>query len=127
MPVVLTSATSAARARRPGGRAFAESTTELDVGSPFAYKAHGLLYCAASLPDRRRPEAEAAIHDEIEALVLAAGGRTLALFTSRRAMTVAAEVLAAGSRGRCSCRESFRRRCCSRRSALSRPRACSRR
>jgi ATP-dependent DNA helicase DinG len=52
------------------------------------------LYCAVSLPDRRRPEAEAAIHDEIEALVLAAGGRTLALFTSRRAMTAAAEVLA---------------------------------
>jgi ATP-dependent DNA helicase DinG len=92
MPVVLTSATLprglAARVGAP------RSTSELDVGSPFAYKAHGLLYCAASLPDRRRPEAEAAIHDEIEALVLAAGGRTLALFTSRRAMTVAAQVLA---------------------------------
>ena len=93
MPVVLTSATLprglAARVGAPS-----RSTSELDVGSPFAYKAHGLLYCAASLPDRRRPEAEAAIHDEIEALVLAAGGRTLALFTSRRAMTVAAQVLA---------------------------------
>ena len=93
MPVVLTSATLprglAVRMGAPSG-----STAELDVGSPFAYKAHGLLYCAASLPDRRRPEAEPAIHDEIEALVLAAGGRTLALFTSRRAMTLAAEVLA---------------------------------
>lgn len=93
MPVVMTSATLprglAARIGAPR-----RSTVELDVGSPFAYKAHGLLYCAVSLPDRRRPEAEAAIHDEIEALVLAAGGRTLALFTSRRAMTVAAEVLA---------------------------------
>jgi ATP-dependent DNA helicase DinG len=93
MPVVLTSATL------PRGLAVRlgaplESTSELDVGSPFAYKAHALLYCATSLPDRRRPEAEAAIHDEIEALVLAAGGRTLALFTSRRAMTLAAEVLA---------------------------------
>ena len=38
--------------------------------------------------------AEAAIHDEIEALVRAAGGRTLALFTSRRVMAHAAEVLA---------------------------------
>ncbi|MGA3351993.1 MAG: ATP-dependent DNA helicase [Acidimicrobiales bacterium] len=94
MPVVMTSATLprglAARIGAPK-----ENTEELDVGSPFAYKAHGLLYCAVSLPDRRRPEAEAAIHDEIEALVLAAGGRTLALFTSRRAMTDAAEVLAA--------------------------------
>jgi len=93
LPVVLTSATLprglAARVGAP-----AQSTSELDVGSPFAYKAHGLLYCATSLPDRRRPEAEAAIHDEIEALVVAAGGRTLALFTSRRAMELAAAVLA---------------------------------
>jgi ATP-dependent DNA helicase DinG len=93
MPVVMTSATLprglAARMGAPKA-----STVELDVGSPFAYKANGLLYCAVGLPDRRRPEAEAAIHDEIEALVLAAGGRTLALFTSRRAMTAAAEVLA---------------------------------
>ncbi|MGO9965198.1 MAG: ATP-dependent DNA helicase [Acidimicrobiales bacterium] len=93
LPVVLTSATLprglAARVGAP-----ARSTSELDVGSPFAYKAHGLLYCATSLPDRRSPQAEAAIHDEIEALVLAAGGRTLALFTSRRAMELAAEVLA---------------------------------
>jgi ATP-dependent DNA helicase DinG len=93
MPVVMTSATLprslAARIGAP-----METTEELDVGSPFAYREHGLLYCAVSLPDRRRPEAEAAIHDEIEALVRAAGGRTLALFTSRRAMTAAAQVLA---------------------------------
>ena len=93
MPVVMTSATLprglAARIGAPRS-----TTVELDVGSPFAYKANGLLYCAVSLPDRRRTEAEAAIHDEIEALVSAAGGRTLALFTSRRAMTAAAEVLA---------------------------------
>jgi ATP-dependent DNA helicase DinG len=94
MPVVMTSATLprglAVRLGAPS-----KMTKELDVGSPFAYKAHGLLYCAVSLPDRRRPEAETAIHDEIEALVRAAGGRTLALFTSRRAMTAAADVLAA--------------------------------
>ena len=93
MPVVMTSATLprglAARIGAPP-----QTTVELDVGSPFAYKTNGLLYSAVSLPDRRRPEAEAAIHDEIEALVLAAGGRTLALFTSRRAMTAAAEALA---------------------------------
>jgi len=93
MPVVMTSATlPRGLAVRMG--APSDSTVELDVGSPFAYGAHGLLYCAVSLPDRRSPQAEAAIHDEIEALVLAAGGRTLALFTSWRAMTAAAEVLA---------------------------------
>ena len=74
MPVMMTSATLprglAVRLGAPS-----KMTRELDVGSPFAYKAHGLLYCAVSLPDRRRPEAETAIHDEIEALVLAAGGR----------------------------------------------------
>ena len=68
-------------------------TEELDVGSPFAYQEQALLYCAAHLPDRRRPDAEAAIHDELAALVDAAGGRTLALFTSRAAMERAAEAM----------------------------------
>jgi ATP-dependent DNA helicase DinG len=93
IPVVLTSATLprglAARLGAPE-----EMTEVLDVGSPFAYREHGLVYCAVQLPDRRSPQAEAAIHDEIEALVLAAGGRTLALFTSRRAMIAANEALA---------------------------------
>jgi ATP-dependent DNA helicase DinG len=93
MPVVMTSATlPRGLASRVG--APTETTTELDVGSPFPYQTHGLLYCAVALPDRRSPEAEAAIHDEIEALILAAGGRTLALFTSWRAMAAAAEELA---------------------------------
>ncbi|MGH9063606.1 MAG: ATP-dependent DNA helicase [Acidimicrobiales bacterium] len=59
---------------------------ELDVGSPFPYASHGLLYCAAHLPDRRRPGADAAAHEELGRLIRAAGGRTLALFTSWRAM-----------------------------------------
>jgi ATP-dependent DNA helicase DinG len=67
--------------------------TELDVGSPFDYEAHGLLYCALDLPDPRNPGYEAAMHAELEALIRAAGGRTLALFTSWRAMTAAAEAL----------------------------------
>ena len=54
---------------------------------------HALLYVAQSLPDRRRPESEPAIHDELEALINAAGGRTLALFTSWRAMHAAVEAL----------------------------------
>jgi len=65
----------------------------LDVGSPFDFRAHGLLYVARHLPDRRSAEAEAAIHEELAALIDAAGGRTLALFTSHRAMTAARDAL----------------------------------
>ncbi len=68
-------------------------TDELDVGSPFDYATHAMLYVARSLPDRRRPESEPALHDELEALMTAAGGRTLALFTSWRAMSAAVEAL----------------------------------
>jgi ATP-dependent DNA helicase DinG len=72
----------------------ADTTDTIDVGSPFDYRTHSLLYVARSLPDRRRPEAEPAMHDELEVLINAAGGRTLALFTSWRAMRAAVEVLA---------------------------------
>jgi ATP-dependent DNA helicase DinG len=66
---------------------------ELDVGSPFDYRSQAVLYVARHLPDRASPAAEAAIHDELEVLITAAGGRTLSLFTSRRAMTAATEEL----------------------------------
>ncbi len=62
----------------------------IDVGSPFDYAAHGLLYCPVDLPDPRSPQREAKAHDEIAALITAAGGRTLALFTSWKAMDAAA-------------------------------------
>jgi len=67
----------------------------IDVGSPFDYEQQALLYCAAHLPDPRAAGYEAAMVEELAALVDAAGGRTLALFTSRRAMTAAAEHLRA--------------------------------
>jgi ATP-dependent DNA helicase DinG len=70
-------------------------TAQLNVGSPFDYRSHSLLYVARHLPDRRAPEAEAAIHKELALLIAAAGGRTLALFTSRRATEEAAVALAA--------------------------------
>jgi len=69
------------------------ATDTMDAGSPFDYRSHALLYVASSLPDRRRPEAEPALHDELETLITAAGGRTLALFTSWRAMRAAVEAL----------------------------------
>lgn len=65
----------------------------LDVGSPFDFATHSLLYVARHLPDRRRPDAEAALIEELGALIEAAGGRTLALFTSRRATEEAARAL----------------------------------
>ena len=71
----------------------ADRCDQLDVGSPFPFEEHALLYCAAHLPDPRRPEHQAALHDELEALVRAAGGRTLALFTSWRAMHAAVDAL----------------------------------
>ncbi len=61
----------------------------LDVGSPFDYPHQALLYCAAHLPDPRTDAYPAAMLDELEGLIRAAGGRTLALFTSRRAMEAA--------------------------------------
>jgi ATP-dependent DNA helicase DinG len=69
------------------------SYDELDVGSPFAYDEQALLYCPLHLPDPRHPDYEAAMHDELAMLIDAAGGRTLALFTSWRAMHAAADAL----------------------------------
>jgi ATP-dependent DNA helicase DinG len=63
----------------------------IDVGSPFDYENSALLYCAKHLPlpnDSRRDEA---VHDELEKLINAAQGRTLALFTTYRAMHAAAD------------------------------------
>jgi ATP-dependent DNA helicase DinG len=90
---VLTSATIPPRiVERVGLEGF--PTEELNVGSPFDYRAHALLYVARHLPDRRAPGAEEALHEELALLLEAAGGRTLALFTSRRATRAAADALA---------------------------------
>jgi ATP-dependent DNA helicase DinG len=69
------------------------SYSEIDVGSPFDYAVNALLYCALHLPDPRSPQYAAAVHDELAALITAAGGRTLALFTSWKAMDAAAAAL----------------------------------
>jgi ATP-dependent DNA helicase DinG len=90
---VLTSATVPPRlVERVGLEKF--ETEQINVGSPFDYRAHALLYVARHLPDRRSPQAEAALHEELALLIDAAGGRTLALFTSRRATEEAAAALA---------------------------------
>lgn len=67
--------------------------TGLDVGSPFDYPRQGILYIARHLPaPGREPTTEAQL-DEIAELVTAAGGRTLGLFSSRRAAVAAAEAM----------------------------------
>jgi ATP-dependent DNA helicase DinG len=71
----------------------AERTEVADVGSPFDHEHHGLLYCAMHLPDPRAPGFRDAVHEELAALITAAGGRTLALFTSWAAMDQAATAL----------------------------------
>ncbi len=84
-PVVMTSATVPLNLGTHLG-SHASRTDALDVGSPFDFANQALLYCAAHLPDRRSATAEAAMVEEILALITAAGGRTLALFTSRAVM-----------------------------------------
>lgn len=71
----------------------AGSYDQLDVGSPYAYDEQALLYCPLHLPDPRHAEFETAMHDELVALIEAAEGRTLALFTSWRAMRAAADAV----------------------------------
>lgn len=65
----------------------------LDVGSPFDYPRQGILYIAKALPT---PGQQSTTDDQVEemvALMKAAGGRTLGLFSSRRAAERAAELV----------------------------------
>lgn len=64
-----------------------------DVGSPFEYERQGILYVAKHLPTPGRDGLAASTLDEIADLITAAGGRTLGLFSSRRAAEYAAETL----------------------------------
>lgn len=68
----------------------------LDVGSPFEHAKAGILYVAAHLPPPGRDGAGSGEQlDEIAALIEAAGGRTLGLFSSMRAARAAAEAMRA--------------------------------
>lgn len=92
---VLTSATLPARLPSRLGVP-QNGVTELDVGSPFDYEEQAVLYCAAHLPDPRKTGYLAALADELVGLIEAAGGRTLALFTSFRVL----DEMAAAMEGR---------------------------
>ena len=91
---ILTSATIPASLTQRVGFV-AGSIDAIDVGSPFDYAQHALLYCALHLSDPRTPQFATGVHDELVSLITAAGGRTLALFTSWKAMEAAAQAVGA--------------------------------
>ena len=59
-------------------------------GSPFEYRRQGILYVARSLPPPGRDGLSDAALAEIAELLEASDGRTLGLFSSRRAAEIAA-------------------------------------
>ena len=62
----------------------------IDVGSPFEYRRQGILYIARSLPPPGRDGLSDASMAEIAELLEASDGRSLGLFSSRRAAEIAA-------------------------------------
>ena len=95
-PVVLTSATVTV------GGTFApilaavgldDDVQTADVGSPFDFARQGILYVARDLPAPGRDGVPMEALDELADLIEAAGGRTLALFSSWRGVERAAEYL----------------------------------
>ncbi|MBM3828439.1 MAG: ATP-dependent DNA helicase [Actinobacteria bacterium] len=87
-PSILTSATIPTNLPMRIGLS-ADDTDMLDVESPFDYAENSMLYCSTSLPDPNSAQFSSQMHDELFHLISAAGGRTLALFTSYRAMDAA--------------------------------------
>lgn len=71
----------------------ADDTVTIDVGSPFDHGRQGILYVARDLPPPGREGVAMEALDELADLIEAAGGRTLALFSSWRGVERAAEYL----------------------------------
>ena len=96
-PVLLTSATlTTGTSFEPVLAALglqAEDAATMDVGSPFDYPTQGILYVPADLPPPGRDGIAEEALDELALLIEAAGGRTLALFSSWRGVERAAEYL----------------------------------
>ncbi len=67
----------------------------LDVGSPFDYPKQGILYVAAHLPRPAASGLPAQAGEELVSMIKTLGGRTLGLFSSRRAAQQAAELVRA--------------------------------
>lgn len=89
-------ADEAAAEEAPDAAARAEADAAwrgLDVGSPFDYRRQGILYIARHLPTPGREPATDDQLDEIATLITAAGGRTLGLFSSRRAAVAVGDAM----------------------------------
>ena len=70
------------------------SKTQLcNVESPFDYQSNAVLYCSKHLPNPNSPEFTKLMHEELFHLISAAGGRTLALFTSYRALDATVDAM----------------------------------
>lgn len=65
----------------------------LDVGTPFDTQGSAIMYLSRHLPPPGRDGLTDELLDELEHLILAAGGRTLGLFSSKRAAVEATEAL----------------------------------
>ena len=93
--VVLTSATLSVG----GSLGYIEERLSLDrpnelmVGSPFDYPSRVLGFFPNDVPEPNRPGYQAAVHDAIADAARAAGGRMLALFTSRASLRTARRFL----------------------------------
>jgi len=91
-PTILTSATIPSQLATSLGMED-DTFSVAHVASPFDYPTQGLLYCATELPEPRSPDYLDAFLPHLEKLMVAAGGRTLGLFTSYRMMQEAADYL----------------------------------
>ena len=95
-PAALTSATLTTGGSFDGLLAslgLAPDTPCIDVGSGFDHARQGILYVARHLPAPDRDGVSMEAFDELAELIEAAGGRTLALFSSWRGVDRAAEYL----------------------------------
>ncbi|NQU36556.1 MAG: ATP-dependent DNA helicase [Actinobacteria bacterium] len=75
------------------GEPIAHQWHGVDVGSPFDYERQAILYIPTDIPEpvgKERADHTAAVLEELTELVQAAGGRTLALFTTTNAARNAA-------------------------------------
>ena len=71
------------------------SWDSLDAGTPFDPAKSGILYSTCHLPQPGRDGLSEEFLDELASLITAAGGRTLGLFSSRRAAVQATEAMRA--------------------------------
>lgn len=74
-------------------RLHAWSADELAVGSPFDYETSTLLYIPTDIPEPNMPGYQQAVNQAVFAVVRAAKGRTLVLFTSYSQLNATAKVV----------------------------------